>query len=65
MRIFHAALIAFLMGAAPASASLLDLLKDVGTDMLPNVGSAGTTQLVDNADCAEIFGLPKKEGCKE
>ena len=65
MRAFYAALIAVLMGAAPASANLLDMLRDVGTDMLPAMSSAGTTQLVDNADCAEIVGLPNKEGCEE
>lgn len=65
MRAFHAVLFAVLMGATPASANILDLVMDLGTDMLPVVSSGGTTQLVDQAECATIDGLPKKEGCEE
>lgn len=60
MRAFYAALIAILMGAAPASAFF------AVTDMLTAMGSAGTTQVVNNPNCAEAtFGEPAEEGCKE
>lgn len=58
MRALYAALIAILMGAAPASAFI--------NDMLTAMGSAGTTHLVNNPNCAEAtLGEPTQKGCKE